>query len=200
MEHTRIPLSFRVCKQASLPAIPFCQAALRSTQQTTPGKMNDDAGGPSNARRERSRRRANAARGECVPSQTVTIQPSDEAGGEEQQGAPAPAAARAPPTLRLRLHRRRVQWTNETHDNEHDGKKSSKSCCIFHKQRAFGESSSESENDKSDASGDEPSGGSSSSGGQRRRPNAAHVRGKLREMEREEMRREIAQTEGAEGS
>lgn len=37
-----------------------------------------------------------------------------------------------------------MRWSSETHDNEHDGKKSSKSCCIFHKPRAWDESSSES--------------------------------------------------------
>lgn len=41
-------------------------------------------------------------------------------------------------------------------DNEGLGRKSSKRCCIFHKERPFGESSTDSEND---------SDGSSSSGG-----------------------------------
>lgn len=64
-----------------------------------------------------------------------------------QQPAPQQATAEsAAPVLRLHLsRRRRVKWTADTHDNEHDGKKSSKSCCIFHKKRAFDESSSESE-------------------------------------------------------
>ena len=38
-------------------------------------------------------------------------------------------------------------------NNEGMGRKSSKRCCIFHKQRAFGESSTESDYD-SDKSGD----------------------------------------------
>lgn len=165
----------------------------------------DDAGAPA-ARRGRSRRGRNAARGRPAPSQTVTIDPPTEADAADQENAqPGPANV---PSLTLRLHRRRVQWTEETHDNEHDGKKSSKSCCIFHKQRAFGESSSESDDDKSDDSHDhdhdhdhdDASGGSSSSGGQRRRPNTGHVREKLREMERIEMQREIAAAEVAEGS
>lgn len=45
----------------------------------------------------------------------------------------------------------------EVVDNEGLGRKSSKRCCIFHKQRAFGESST----DSSDVDSD----GSSSSGG-----------------------------------
>jgi len=70
---------------------------------------------------------------------------------------------------------RRVAWTEDTIDNEGLGKKKSKSmyavllaclltfavCCIYHKQRAFDESSSESSSD-SDAS-DSDSGASSSS-------------------------------------
>ena len=46
-------------------------------------------------------------------------------------------------------------------DNEGLGRKSSKLCCIFHKQRAFGESST----DSSDAESDNNSNGSSSSEG-----------------------------------
>jgi protein phosphatase 1 regulatory subunit 11 len=45
-------------------------------------------------------------------------------------------------------------------DNEGLGRKSSKRCCIFHKPRAFGESSSDSSDDDSVGSGS-----SSSSGG-----------------------------------
>lgn len=46
-------------------------------------------------------------------------------------------------------------------DNEGLGRKSSKRCCIFHKQREFGESST----DSSDEEGNRDSDGSSSSGG-----------------------------------
>merc|ERR1712187_1100753 len=48
--------------------------------------------------------------------------------------------------------RNNVSWNESVIDNEGMGKKSSKRCCIWHKQRAFGESSTESD-------------GSSSSGG-----------------------------------
>ncbi|XP_050096607.1 E3 ubiquitin-protein ligase PPP1R11-like [Anopheles aquasalis] len=59
--------------------------------------------------------------------------------------------AENPPVLRLRLQKprseRKVQWTNGTVDNEHMNKKKSKCCCIYEKPRAFGESSSESEDE-----------------------------------------------------
>lgn len=47
-------------------------------------------------------------------------------------------------------------------DNEGLGRKSSKRCCIFHKQRAFGESSTDSSDNNDD---DDDSESSSSSGG-----------------------------------
>jgi len=59
------------------------------------------------------------------------------------------ASAAAPPTLRLRLikkdpkEKKKVQWTNETVDNEHLGKKKSKCCCVYVKKKVFGESDSE---------------------------------------------------------
>jgi len=43
-----------------------------------------------------------------------------------------------------------VQWTEDVVDNEGAGRKKSKICCIYHKPRAFDESS-----DESDSSGDE---------------------------------------------
>mmetsp|Transcript_3213 Transcript_3213/g.4580 ORF Transcript_3213/g.4580 Transcript_3213/m.4580 type:complete len:103 (+) Transcript_3213:52-360(+) len=36
-----------------------------------------------------------------------------------------------------------LRWAEDTIDNENQGKKSSKRCCIFHKNKAFGESDSE---------------------------------------------------------
>ncbi|KAJ1427018.1 phosphatase inhibitor-domain-containing protein [Ochromonadaceae sp. CCMP2298] len=36
-----------------------------------------------------------------------------------------------------------VKWTEDTVDNEGLGRKSSKRCCIFHKNRAFAESDSD---------------------------------------------------------
>ncbi|KAL7527608.1 hypothetical protein ACHAWF_002246 [Thalassiosira exigua] len=67
------------------------------------------------------------------------------------------------PVLRLSLRpRSHVTWEEGVVNNEGLGRKSSKRCCIFHKQRAFGESSTES---SEDSSGDDESTSSSSSGG-----------------------------------
>ncbi|KAI2489056.1 Protein phosphatase inhibitor [Fragilaria crotonensis] len=49
-----------------------------------------------------------------------------------------------------------VTWDENTLDNEGLGRKSSKRCCIFHKQRAYDESSTDSsdiESDQSESSG-----------------------------------------------
>merc|ERR1711982_7648 len=66
------------------------------------------------------------------------------------------------PVLRLQLRRQgNVTFHNSVVDNEGMGRKSSKRCCIFHKQKAFGESSTE-----SDDGDDNGSTSSSSSGGE----------------------------------
>ena len=53
--------------------------------------------------------------------------------------------AGARPTLVLRLNPRpHISFADDTVDNEHLGRKSSKRCCIYHKKRPFGESSTES--------------------------------------------------------
>ena len=44
--------------------------------------------------------------------------------------------------LKLRT-RPNLRWAEDTVDNENQGKKSSKRCCIFHKNKAFGVSDSE---------------------------------------------------------
>ncbi|KAL5333652.1 phosphatase inhibitor-domain-containing protein [Aspergillus crustosus] len=65
-------------------------------------------------------------------------------------------------TLRLRVEdnsstsrneppARRIRWSADVVDNEGMGKKSSKVCCIYHKARPVGESSSESESESSDS-------------------------------------------------
>ena len=65
-------------------------------------------------------------------------------------------------TLRLTSTRPHVTWDESTVDNEGLGRKSSKRCCIFHKPREFGESSSESEIDDSDDDSDTDDSSSSS--------------------------------------
>ncbi|XP_006893630.1 PREDICTED: uncharacterized protein LOC102866503 [Elephantulus edwardii] len=50
-------------------------------------------------------------------------------------------------TIKLRKWKpeKKVEWTSDTVDNEHIGRRSSKCCCIYEKPRAFGESSTESD-------------------------------------------------------
>ncbi|KAL5043731.1 hypothetical protein BDW71DRAFT_199625 [Aspergillus fruticulosus] len=47
---------------------------------------------------------------------------------------------------------RHIRWSEDVVDNEGMGKKSSKVCCIYHKTRPVGESSSESESSDSESS------------------------------------------------
>eukprot|EP00053_Salpingoeca_punica_P019945 m.205009 g.205009 ORF g.205009 m.205009 type:complete len:144 (-) comp17754_c0_seq1:423-854(-) len=61
----------------------------------------------------------------------------------------------APTTIRLHLTQkkessRRIQWRDDTVDNENLNKRSSKSCCIFKKARAFDESSSDDSGEEGD--------------------------------------------------
>ncbi|XP_054620185.1 E3 ubiquitin-protein ligase PPP1R11 [Dunckerocampus dactyliophorus] len=55
--------------------------------------------------------------------------------------------------LRKRKTEKKVEWSSDTVDNEHLGRRSSKCCCIYEKPRQFGESSSESEGDDDDDEG-----------------------------------------------
>lgn len=48
-------------------------------------------------------------------------------------------------TLRKPKPDKGVKWSSDTVDNEHLNKKKSKCCCIYEKQKTFGESSSEDE-------------------------------------------------------
>lgn len=53
--------------------------------------------------------------------------------------------------LKLRNQKPRVQWTEETIDNEHMNKKKTKICCIYHPADGYDScSSSDSESDASD--------------------------------------------------
>eukprot|EP00898_Chlorokybus_atmophyticus_P004462 jgi/Chlat1/5016/Chrsp32S04938 len=63
------------------------------------------------------------------------------------QGVESGEAGGRPQSLRLALAPRRkkaVKWADDTVDNEGLNRRSSKKCCIYHKPRAFGDSSSES--------------------------------------------------------
>mmetsp|Transcript_12093 Transcript_12093/g.31631 ORF Transcript_12093/g.31631 Transcript_12093/m.31631 type:complete len:109 (+) Transcript_12093:44-370(+) len=62
-----------------------------------------------------------------------------------EQGTQAQTSS-APPALTLRLRApRRVRFDASAVDNEHLGRKKSKSCCIYHRRKAFDESSDESD-------------------------------------------------------
>ncbi|KAH7292836.1 hypothetical protein KP509_28G001000 [Ceratopteris richardii] len=78
---------------------------------------------------------------------TVTVQRSP---------SPPPAIAEAPPapqviTLRLR-RKKKVTWKEGTIDNEFLNKRSSKKCCIFHKEKPFDEDGSDDEDEHDDHS------------------------------------------------
>uniref|UniRef100_A0A8C2PCQ7 E3 ubiquitin-protein ligase PPP1R11 n=1 Tax=Capra hircus TaxID=9925 RepID=A0A8C2PCQ7_CAPHI len=55
--------------------------------------------------------------------------------------------------LRKRKPEKKVEWTSDTVDNEHMGRRSSKCCCIYEKPRAFGESSTESDDEEEEGCG-----------------------------------------------
>lgn len=87
-----------------------------------------------------------------VNTHTTTMTMTAEAPPQESQDEVLTLTLRARPS---------VSWDNAVVDNEGLGRKSSKRCCIFHKQRPFGESSTDSSDDDSDAgkgSGDEDDG------------------------------------------
>ncbi|NXH09758.1 PP1RB ligase, partial [Bucco capensis] len=64
-------------------------------------------------------------------------------------------------TLKLRKRKpdKKVEWSSDTVDNEHLGRRSSKCCCIYEKPRAFGESSSSSEEEEEEEEEEEKRGG-----------------------------------------
>lgn len=77
-------------------------------------------------------------------------------------GTPAPEIRIPDGTLILRgasNTNRRVTWGEDVVDNEGLGRKKSKICCIFKKQREFGESSSESDSSDDDSGSDSDEGG-----------------------------------------
>lgn len=74
-----------------------------------------------------------------------------------------PGASSAPPAVTLRLRApRRVRFDESAVDNEHLGRKKSKSCCVYHRRRAFDESSDESDFECGDCA---PEGGSAGGSG-----------------------------------
>ncbi|GAA5821015.1 hypothetical protein JCM11251_001921 [Rhodosporidiobolus azoricus] len=93
---------------------------------------------------------------------TATSTPTPEAGSSSGGGEEGPSGEREGVVGVLKLRGRgpmgqRVQWTEETVDNETLGRKKSKICCIYHKPKAFDESSDESSGSSGDDAGDSDS-------------------------------------------
>lgn len=94
---------------------------------------------------------------------TLRLRPAS----SEVNGIAGPSQHNTPPT-----RRRRVVWSDETVDNEGLGRKSSKICCIYHKPKAFDESSgsesSSSDNDDDDSESSESESDAASTGRSRK--------------------------------
>lgn len=56
--------------------------------------------------------------------------------------------------LKPKPRKKKVTWTEDTVDNEFMNKKSSKKCCIFHKEKSFDEDASDDEDCGGSPSGD----------------------------------------------
>ncbi|KAJ5494774.1 hypothetical protein N7463_010861 [Penicillium fimorum] len=96
-----------------------------------------------------------------------TRQPTSNSFQTTTETAQDPLTAHIPATLRLRAEEtptdtseetsssRRIRWSEDVIDNEGMGRKSSKVCCIYHKARPVGESSSEESSSSSSESDSE---------------------------------------------
>mmetsp|Transcript_14307 Transcript_14307/g.40699 ORF Transcript_14307/g.40699 Transcript_14307/m.40699 type:complete len:161 (-) Transcript_14307:53-535(-) len=98
-----------------------------------------------------------------TPSATLTITASN---------SPAPEVI--PLSLAARPS---VRWDADVVDNEGMGRKSSKRCCIFHKQREFGESSTDSSDVDSDDDHDDEDDNTNGAANNNRRPAARRKKG-----------------------
>ncbi|TSK28259.1 Protein phosphatase 1 regulatory subunit 11 [Bagarius yarrelli] len=82
------------------------------------------------------------------PSETITE--------TVQTGTPPPPQQEGRSlTIKLRKRKtdKKVEWSSDTVDNEHMGRRSSKCCCVYEKPRQFGESSTESEEEDEEGCG-----------------------------------------------
>lgn len=86
----------------------------------------------------------------------------------------AGSGAASDQVLILRLHDRpNITWTDDTVDNEHLGRKSSKRCCIFHKVKKFAESDSDESDEEGEGGGEQGGGGEGGGGEGGQSPGAA---------------------------
>ncbi|KDR76160.1 hypothetical protein GALMADRAFT_247379, partial [Galerina marginata CBS 339.88] len=99
-------------------------------------------------------RPSTVAPGDGSRTLTMTNDPTRETDSDGEEGGeanPDPSANGVVGSLRLRAGtrrpRQRVVWKEDVVDNEGQGKKKSKICCIYHKPRRFDESSDESDSD-----------------------------------------------------
>ncbi|CDJ34750.1 uncharacterized protein EMH_0021920 [Eimeria mitis] len=116
---------------------------------------------------------ANTSRTETVTPAVIHIvssSASPPAATAEDAAAATAAAAEAVETPK------QVAWVEGTLDNEDLGRKSSKVCCIYHKPRAFGESSSSSSSSDSDSEGEDKAAGSKKTGGKKKSRKCKHHR------------------------
>lgn len=99
-------------------------------------------------------------------SATQTITPIDSASSRSPSPEPLVLRLRgahdASGSHTARGDRRGITWAEDVIDNEGLGRKSSKVCCIYHKTREFGESSSEDDSSSGSDSSDSDAGGSNS--------------------------------------
>lgn len=109
---------------------------------------------------------ATSSRRAAAGSATQTITPNESASSRSPSPEPLVLRLRgahdASGSHTTRIHGRRITWAEDVIDNEGLGRKSSKVCCIYHKPREFGESSSEDDSSSDSDSGDSDAGGSDS--------------------------------------
>ncbi|KAK8086900.1 hypothetical protein PG994_001874 [Apiospora phragmitis] len=101
-------------------------------------------------------------------SQTVTIDPTTSEPILRLRGGPSSTSDRGP----------RVQWAEGTVDNEGLGRKSSKVCCIYHKPREVGESSSEDDSSSSSSDSEDSDSGAAHRAGDADRVGKGSNKGK----------------------
>lgn len=137
-------------------------AANSLANTTTSQFSNITLGGSSNMNDGRGDGRvsSSSASGAATATMVITQQQQQQSDTNDDEEAPI---------LRLSLRpQANVTWDENVINNEGLGRKSSKRCCIFHKQRPFGESSTESsEEDGNDSSSSSSSGGGGSGRAQR---------------------------------
>ncbi|KAK2864985.1 hypothetical protein FQN49_004021 [Arthroderma sp. PD_2] len=92
--------------------------------------------------------RATAQNAPGTAANTQTTNP--ERGGLSLTGTLRLRGEREEQTSQPPARERHIKWAEDVVDNEGQGKKSSKVCCIYHKPRPAGESSSESDSSDSD--------------------------------------------------